>query len=86
MIYTDENMELRGIISDLNQQAIGYVERISALEKDLSDSKHWQSHWKNESSEAKQRISALEKEIEHWQLWYTGQWEIPTLPEDQSDE
>lgn len=33
MIYTDENMELRAIISDLNQQAIGYVGRIALLEK-----------------------------------------------------
>jgi len=33
VIYTDENMELRAVISDLNQQAIGYVERISALDK-----------------------------------------------------
>lgn len=36
MTYTDENMELRAIISDLNQQAIGYVERIAALEADNS--------------------------------------------------
>jgi hypothetical protein len=35
VIYTDENMELRAIISDLNQQAIGYVDRIAALEKDV---------------------------------------------------